>query len=158
MNKPNTKLTPNTTPATPVATATPTVPAEKERTKNRWTLDGTILTNTFPNGMTTSFDVLPLFPLFLEYSDTQKETICNGIHQKLGDSCARPKAEKLTVANCVVQMDKTYAEILDGTAWKRKGGKGVISMKKQIADGMSEMSQEDQNELKRLLAMAKVNI
>lgn len=101
-----------------------------EKSKAVWALDGSVYTVTFPNGKKMAFDMAELYPTFISFTETQQQTICYGAKQKLSDSCARPKAEKLTHDETVTQMDATWKAIKDGSAWTRKAGEKAPTVSK----------------------------
>jgi hypothetical protein len=96
----------------------------EEKKKASWKLDGVSQTVTMPDGITRSFDLSELFPDFAKFNGTQQNTIAYGVKQKLSDSTARSKDEKLDSKGAVEVMATTYAGIIDNTAWTKKGGGG----------------------------------
>jgi hypothetical protein len=130
-----------------------------DRVKNSWSITNATLTCKFPSDNTLAFDLARVFPDFNKLTDAQKLVVGNGVHQKLGDSCARSKAEKLDEDGMVTQMNTTFEGIVDGTVWSKKGGKGGISLKKQIQDkAEANLNEADQKKLKDLMKKAGINI
>ena len=60
-----------------------------------------------------------LFPEFLKYTEAQQMTIEYGVKQKLSDSIARPKDQKLSKKEVIEQFDETWALIVSGE-WVKK--------------------------------------
>ena len=98
--------------------------ADNERTKAKWSLDKVLLKVEMPSGEKADFDLNELFSEFEKLGGTQQNTIAYGVKQKLSDSTARSKDEKLDEKGAIEVMRKTYAGIVDGTAWTKKGGGG----------------------------------
>lgn len=129
----------------------------EEKKKASWKLDNAMLAVTMPTGETTQYNLGELFTNFEKLTGTQQNTVAYGVKQKLSDSTARGKDEKLDAKGSIEVMNETFAEILDGTAWTRKGG-GGFSLKKEIQTKTETLNKKDQAELKRLLKEAGLNI
>lgn len=124
---------------------------DKERTKVRWELDAALLTATWPDNSTAQFDLALLFENFVDLTNPQKLATANGVHQKLGDACARPKSEKLTPVNARIVMADTFKAICDGTAWTRKGGgSGGIGLAKQIEQAAAKLTLEERQQMNEM--------
>lgn len=160
MTTPNTKMTPNTNakatpapaPSTPMESAIAVAAEKADRTKNQWKLDATNLVCTYPDGRIKSFNILEVVPDFVSYTEPHKAVICNGISQKLGDSCARKKTEKLTIDNAMVQMGITWERIVDGSAWTRKGGVGGVGLAKQLVEKAKLLTQDERDTMNSYFA------
>lgn len=98
--------------------------ADNERTKAKWSLDKVLLKVSMPDGEAADFNLNDLFSGFEKLTGTQQNTIAYGVKQKLSDSTARGKDEKLDSKGAIEVMRTTYAGIVDGTAWTKKGGGG----------------------------------
>lgn len=98
--------------------------ADNERTKAKWSLDKVLLKVSMPDGEAADFNLNDLFSGFEKLTGTQQNTIAYGVKQKLSDSTARSKNEKLDSKGAIEVMRTTYAGIVDGTAWTKKGGGG----------------------------------
>jgi hypothetical protein len=98
--------------------------ADNERTKAKWSLDKVLLKVSMPDGEAADFNLNDLFSGFEKLTGTQQNTIAYGVKQKLSDSTARSKDEKLDSKGAIEVMRTTYAGIVDGTAWTKKGGGG----------------------------------
>jgi len=82
--------------------------------------------------LTSTFDLTKLFSDFSELTEVQKLTIVYGIKQKLADTTARGKDEKLTPTERDQAMTKLYDQIIAGT-WAVKG-EGRISKVKKVLE------------------------
>ena len=82
--------------------------------------------------LTSTFDLTELFSDFSKLTEVQKLTIVYGIKQKLADTTARGKDEKLTPAERDEAMTKLYGQIIAGT-WAVKG-EGRISKVKRVLE------------------------
>ena len=98
--------------------------ADNERTKAKWSLDKVLLKVSMPDGKVADFNLNDLFSGFEKLTGTQQNTVAYGVKQKLSDSTARSKDEKLDSKGAIEVMRMTYAGIVDGTAWTKKGGGG----------------------------------
>jgi hypothetical protein len=93
------------------ATTTKTV----EKKKAGWKMDGTVLTVTFPDGTKDSFDVA-----MVKDDGIRSALLGYGLKQKLSDSTARNKDERLTTEERLAEMKETFNLLVAGT-WAEKG-------------------------------------
>ena len=87
-----------------------------------WTINGNILTvkHLDDNDRLDTFDMVELFDNFNKLEEVQQLTIVNGVKQKLADSCARSKDEKLTPAERTEQMAKIWKRMVVDRKWTTK--------------------------------------
>ena len=96
----------------------------EEKKKASWKLESALLKVTMPTGEAADFNLNDLFPGFEKLTGTQQNTIAYGVKQKLSDSTARSKDEKLDAKGAIEVMRTTFAGVIDNTAWTKKGGGG----------------------------------
>lgn len=91
--------------------------------KNKWTLDGSILTVTRDYD-SMEFELLDLFPMFAEFEDVQQMDIANGAKQKLADGLA---GKNYTTQETFDHMAEEWKRITVDRKWNvgRTGG-GVV--------------------------------
>ena len=90
------------------------------------------------------FGLAEIFPDWADLTEVQANIIANGVAQKLGDSCARSVAEKLTPNERWAVLSNVWDRLLEGT-WTMKSGDRMTPQKrldKQIEDGEIEVTPE----------------
>ena len=99
------------------------------RTQSKWDCtEKGILTNTLPSGLTVSFDLTLIYPMWDQFDEAQKFYAAYGVKQKLSDKCAATKDASYTDEEKIERMTELY----DFTCAERKlpevkkaGGFGV---------------------------------
>ena len=131
-----------------------------ERKKSKWSLLDGILSVLMPGGKGGSWDLVKLFPTFGEMTETQKETIAYGVKQKLMDSCARNADVKLTEAESIAQMNKTWEMLLSGKFTSGTRGTGITvaaKVEKAVAaQGIEKYKTANKAQRKMLLELGIV--
>ena len=131
-----------------------------ERKKSKWSLVKGILAVLMPEGNSGSWDLTKLFPLFLEMTETQQEVIAYGVKQKLADSCARNSDTKLTEAESIAQMEKTWEMLLSGKFTSGTRGTGIsvaAKVEKAVAaQGIEKYKTANKAQRKMLLELGIV--
>lgn len=103
----------------------------------KWQEEGSVITPGYtvddkhiPLG--PAFNLVEIFPTFDDFSKVEKYLSIYGTKQRLADFCARPKDQKLTKAEMVVEMERLW------TLWKS----GVVKPEKKTMSSLERVEKE----------------
>jgi hypothetical protein len=117
----------------------------------KWTIDGSILSLEHvdsPVTLSQAFDATDIFPEFGKMTDVQQKVIVNGIKQKLADSVAVSKEEKMTPDERSASIAELWERLCAGE-WNKVGTERV-SINKKAAAMKDELSDDQIALLKKL--------
>jgi hypothetical protein len=107
-----------------------------------------------------TFDLVELFPTFMDFEPIQQKVIANGVKQKLADHVARTTDVKLTPAEMVTELKAMWVRLTVDKMWNSgKGGGGGFKkaeLQAQLAEKQEQLDEKDRKLAEQAELIAKL--